>query len=138
VRPHLLRFLQQVDHSPRMALHGLDLIYTRAPSVLTQFGMLLQQLQSTLPDPPDDPRSGASQAALIRAFLGTTVLEEYGELRGRLVDFCRHEAIAPEQVAEVVADRPEYWLTHDQHLTQVLLADWPLRQVCLACRLFWA
>jgi hypothetical protein len=47
-------------------------------------------------------------------------------------------AIPPEQVADIVKDWPRYWLSPGEDLAARLRNDWPLRHVCLACRLFGA
>jgi hypothetical protein len=55
-----------------------------------------------------------------------------------LLEFCLREALAPETVAELIAENPYYWLSPDRHLSEAVRGDEPLRLTHLAHRLFWA
>jgi hypothetical protein len=65
---------------------------------------------------------------LARIFLSRLNVLKYKKERKRLLLFCVREHISPEEMAEAAKGAWE----------QRLMADWPLRYVCRACRLFWA
>jgi hypothetical protein len=137
VRPKLLAYLAEALRLPRAFLTALDALRMR-PVVLAQFGRLLEQLQETLPPPPLEARSSRDLAELAFAFLDTTDRSYFRPFRTLLLEFCVREAIAPETLAELVAENPYYWLTAERHLAEAVADDEPLRLAYQAQRLFWA
>jgi hypothetical protein len=135
--PQLDALLELIAGQPERALRDLDELHRTASSVLAQLGEVLGQLRDRMELPPDPPVSPAV-ARPILDFLDETAWSRYRQLRPRLLTYCLHEAIAPELVARVVEGRPSYQMTAEKHLADRLMADWPLRLVCLAARLFGA
>ena len=76
--------------------------------------------------------------SVVLDFLDVNAWPSYLTFRYRLLEFCNQEAVSPELIARVVADRPLYHLSAGEHLSQRMTSDWPLRYVCQAYRLFWA
>jgi hypothetical protein len=105
--------------------------------VVVQFARLLEQLQETLPPLPLEARSSKDLAELAFDFLDLADRSSYRELRPRLLDFCLREAIAPETLAELIAENPAYAMVPSRHLSDVIGADEPLRLVYLVHRLYW-
>jgi hypothetical protein len=137
VRPRLVEYLAWVAQYPHVALNHYDRLRRDGPAVLSQFGNLLEQLQGETEEPPE-PEVDEAVTRLTLEFLGGFQTIDSEDFRGRLLDFCLGEALPPERVAQVSADRPELVDEDGDHLSELLLADWPLRFVALACRLFWA
>jgi hypothetical protein len=128
VRPLLMCFLRRTARQPKQVILELDLVRAQAPAVLSQLGQMLGQLEATLPYPPEETRSAQTRAQQVLDFFAGT---ELPSLRWDLLEFCVTEAIAPEEVAAVIASR-----RHWDDLAHHLFNDWPLRHVCWACRLF--
>jgi len=137
VRPKLLAFLAEALRVPRSFLMALDAIQAR-PAVLAQFGRLLELLQETLPPPPLEARSSSDLAELALAFLDTADRSYYRPFRTLLLEFCLREAMAPETLAELIADNPYYWLSAERHLSAAVADDESLCLAYRAHRLFWA
>jgi hypothetical protein len=136
VRPKLLAFLAESLRLPRSFLLALDAT-AEQPPVLAEFDHLLEQLRETLPPEPIEARSSSDLAELVFAFLDTADRSHYRNLRPPLLEFCLHEAIAPETVAELAAENRHYQQPPDSHLSEAVAADEPLRLAYLAHRLFW-
>jgi hypothetical protein len=134
-RPKLLAFLAEALRLPRGLLRALD-VTSEQPAVLEEFGHLLGQLGETLPPEPIEARSSSDLAELVFGFLDTADRSHYRTLRPPLLEFCLREAIAPETVAESVAEN-RYYQHSDTHLSEAIAADEPLRLTYLAHRLFW-
>lgn len=123
VRASLLEILDWMTEAPGICLDHLDVMHERAPTTLAVFGELLDQFEQSLQSEKErDDRSGVA-----RTFLAQLMTHYSGE-RNDLLMFCLREDIAPEEIAAVAS---EDWAT-------AINADWPLRYVCRARRLFWA
>jgi hypothetical protein len=136
-RAALMGYLEQIAANPRIALRSLDGVHRQAPALLAQFGRLLGALQNELPL-STDAREIEEVTRLVLDFLDSVGRRPYPALRPFLLDFCLREAVTPEEAATHIEDYPANRLTDDQYLSQLVMADGPLRCVCLACRLFWA
>jgi hypothetical protein len=137
VRPLLLEFCSEIQGDAQRWLTYLDEVERIAPPVLGFFGDLLRQLDLNtevshqLFPPPEQVEQLAS-----RFIAGADDLE-YAQLRHRLLDFCLAESIQPEWLAQSLHDVPLAILPTSQTLGGTIIADWPLRTVCLAVWLFW-
>lgn len=123
VRTSLLEILDWMTEAPIVCLTHLDEMHKRAPATLAVFGELLDQFEQSLQS--ERERDDRSEVAQI--FLAQLTTHYSGE-RNRLLMFCLREDITPEEIAAVAS---EDWAS-------TINADWPLRYVCRACRLFWA
>lgn len=128
LRPALMDHLSQMARDPRKALDDLDLLTRPAPAVLAQFSNVLEQLRGYGLPYGEAGRSRPQVAQMVHWFLDETEFTSYAGLRLPLMEFCNREAIVPEVVAEH-AD--------NAGLANEIMADWPLRCVCLGCYLFW-
>ncbi len=72
----------------------------------------------------------------MRTFLASVPLE-YERSRRRVLTFCLREAISPEEMAETANNFGGDWAEVGAVWAEALLADWPLRYVYRANRLFW-
>jgi hypothetical protein len=126
VRESLMEVLEAITTSPRRWLNHLDEMRERAPATLALFGELLDRFEKTR-EGEAERCDGDVPSGLVLAFLSRLRVANYQKTRKRLLLFCIRENLAPEAIAEVASS----W-------TQALMADWPLRYVCRACRLFWA
>ncbi len=133
-RPLLVRVLEQVGAAPRNWLRHFDALGRHCPAALAQFGGLLAQYQDRLDEEPPVPHPRGVLAGLVADFLAEQDRLAYGALRPRLLAFCLREAVGPEMVAAVAPPTG----VGGALLSEALMADWPLRYVCWACRLFWA
>ncbi len=138
VRPRLIALLEEVARDPPGALHDLDQLRGPMRHVFAQLGRLLDAYAHSLPSPPAEAAASPRVVREVVDFLEGTPWLDYGQLRPRLLEYCGRESLAPEVVAEAVRSHPEYQLGQNVHLSDQLLSDWPLRQVCQAVRLFWA
>lgn len=123
VRASLLEILDWMTEAPGICLDHFDTMHKRAPTRLALFGELLDQFEQSLQI--EQERDDRSDVA--RTFLAQLMTHYSGE-RNRLLMFCLREDIAPEEIAAVAS---EDWAS-------TINADWPLRYVCRACRLFSA
>ncbi len=122
-----MEILEAVAASPQKWLNYLDTMHQRAQATLALFGELLNRFEGNREDEAkwsdrDD------LIALALAFLSRLNVVKYEKARRRLLLFCVRENLAPEAIAEAASGAWE----------RALMADWPLRYVCRACRLFWA
>lgn len=138
VRPRLLNYLCSVDREPEKLVGELDCLRRDAPATLSLFGNLLVQLECSVESMPDDPRTPALLGQMTRAFLASQRDTKYAWLRLRLLKYCVREAVAPETVAAIATEGREDWMAALPDLAESITADWPLRYVCQAYRLFWA
>jgi hypothetical protein len=136
-RPCLLALLDWLVQHPHEALHTFDQLKVDAPGVLAQFGRVLDQFRASLSSSPE-PVAEETATRVTLDLLEGADYRNYGAFRLRLLEFCLREVIAPEQMAEVIAERPAFQLSTDTHLAELFLGDWPLRYVCLGYQLFWA
>lgn len=127
IRESLMEILDWIVETPGRWLDHLDEVRKCAPATLSLFGDLLDRFEETQ-QRECERRDAEIQRELIRAFLTHLDATEYEEERYRLLLFCVREHISPEEMAEAAKGAWE----------QRLMADWPLRYVCRACRLFWA
>jgi hypothetical protein len=134
VRPLVADVLGQVAAAPAAWLKHLDALAEFSPAALAMFAGLLGQYQDRLPEPPPIPHPPADLARLVAEFIRDNRPWEYPMLRPRLLAFCLREAVGAELVA-VVAPTAS---ARAEELQRAIMADWPLRHVCWACRLFWA
>lgn len=137
LRPQLMAYLATIAARPGQALQNFDAVQQVASPLLFQFRRTLSLLDS-ITEPPNDVRTHADIAALVLSFARDTPGAKYSEWRTPLLDFCLREVIMPEQVAEALAEVPDFQLSAEQHLSQAAAKDLPLVCVCHACRLFWA
>ena len=127
VREPLWSVLEAIACSPQRWLDSLDALRERAPSTLALFGELLDRFEEK--GEGAEARCEADALMdLVLPFLASLNVVKYQKERNRLLLFCLREAVLPEEMAEAAGGA---W-------AQVLNADWPLRYVCRACRLFWA
>jgi hypothetical protein len=139
VRGPLQQVLAQISEAPQRWLTSFDGIKKhKGSAVLAQFGRVLDQLREQTEWLPPGGRSREVVAARVLGFLDGQGRRSYPQYRSTFLDFCLREAIAPEQVAEAVGDRPAHWPSTGVPLSQVLLDDWPIRYVFQAYQLFWA
>ena len=138
VRPRLDVFLTKVAQRPRVWFKILTHIQDRTGTVLEVVGRTLLSRQAALDDRAYEQRGAADIGLVIADFLDLHDRTMYEFFRDELLAFCLDEAISPEAVAVFVQDRPDYWLTADEHLSQTITADLPLHCTWLAHRLFWA
>ncbi len=75
---------------------------------------------------------------LVLALLPRLYATNYSGERSRLLAFCLREAVSPEEMAEVASAFASGWEELGGAWSRLLTADWPLRYICRACRLFWA
>lgn len=123
MRASLMEVLDKMAVSPGVWLDHLEVMNLRAPSLLSLFGELLDRFEQT----QQIAREPGDRSGLALAFLAQ-LTAHYKAERNRLLMFCLREDIAPEEMAEAAGGT---WAS-------TLMADWPLRYVCRACRLFWA
>jgi hypothetical protein len=138
-RQLLMRVLEQISNAPRAWLRHFDALERVSGVALAQFGALLAHYQDRLAEAPPIPHAPDDLANLAQQFFESEGPTHYAELRPAVLTFCLRESVGPEQVAAVVP--PEYALQGPSgpvSLAAALAADWPLRAVCWACRLFWA
>lgn len=128
LRPVLLPLLSDLTQPPTQALGCLDRVHQTAPAVLAEFGNLLQQLASTLPD-EDDDRDPEDFADLVDTFLAGLSSKDHQKFRLELLHFCLREAMDPHRAADCMAAQ-EY-----PALCQQVHDDWPLRHAWLACHI---
>ncbi|HEY1376235.1 MAG TPA: hypothetical protein VGF55_05550, partial [Gemmataceae bacterium] len=134
VRPRLTAVLGQIAAAPQTWLRHLDAVADRNPHALAFFGNLLGQYEARLAEPPPVPHAPADLTRLVAEFVRENRPWEYPTLRPRLLAFCVREAVGAELVAAVAPAAS----TRADVLQRAIAADWPLRYVCWACRLFWA
>lgn len=132
-----MAYLATIAGRPGQALRDFDVIQQASSPLLQQFGRTLKALD-WITDPPADGRTPGDIAELVLSFARDTPGAKYREWRTPLLDFCLREVIMPEQVAAALAERADYQLSAEQHLSQAAEKDLPLVCVCHACRLFWA
>jgi hypothetical protein len=126
VRAPLMEILDWITATPGVWLDHLDEMHKHAPVTLSLFGDLLDRFEQSQQQESERGEEDGP-IGLAKAFLAQ-FLTDYQKERNRLLLFCIRESIAPEKIAEAASDD---W-------ANVLRADWPLRYVCQACRLFWA
>jgi hypothetical protein len=133
-RSRVVDVLGRIAAAPVVWLRHLDALAEFSPTALAMFAGLLGQYQDRLPEPPPVPHPPADLARLVAEFVRDQGRWTYASLRPRLLTFCLREAVGAELVAAVApAGDPSGAALH-----QAIVADWPLRHVCWACRLFWA
>ena len=137
LRPRLMAYLATIAGRPGQALRDFDVIQQASSPLLEQFDRTLKALD-WITDPPADGRTPGDIAELVLSFARDTPGAKYSEWRTPLLDFCLREVIMPKQVAAALAERDDYQLSAEQHLSQAAEKDLPLVCVCHACRLFWA
>jgi hypothetical protein len=118
------------------SLSELTVWAEKAPTMLAQFNRLLDDLEMSM-EPELVSRTQEETAAVVLEYLRICEWFKYKAWRPELAYFCTHEAITPEQIAEIVAHAASFQYSTDQHLAQLLISDWPLRHLCRAHRLFW-
>lgn len=134
VRPLLADVLGQVVAAPLAWLRHLDALNEFSPTALAMFAGLLGQYQDRLEQPPPVPHPPADLARLVAEFVRDLGRWMYPSIRPKLLTFCLREAVGAELVAAVApAGDPT-----GPALQAAIVADWPLRHLCWACRLFWA
>jgi hypothetical protein len=133
-RSLLVDFLASVASDPVSWLNYLDRLGEAAPTLLAMIDQMLDRIDRER-DAPADKRIILSG---LLNFLARIDDARYTEQRPGLLTFCVDEAIAPEEMAEVMSALPKKWKEVGDAWAQSLLTDWPLRHVCRACRLFWA
>jgi hypothetical protein len=126
-RAALLEALDWIAQSPGVWLDHFDEVKKYAPSLLALFGELLDRFEEA-ERRESEQRNSDLLKELFRSCLASLPAAEYQERRCQLLLFCIREHIAPEEIAEAAGGEWE----------KTLLADWPLRYVCRAYRLFWA
>lgn len=132
-RPHpetqasLMEILDWITETPGIWLDHLDMVHKCAPAALALFGELLDRFEETQQG-NEERRDADAQSGFALAFLAHLDSTDYQDERYRLLLFCVREHISPEQLAAAAGGA---WET-------ALMADWPLRYVCRACRLFWS
>jgi hypothetical protein len=138
VRPLLTEVLGAIAAAPQRWLEHLDDVREGAPSTLSLFGDLLDQLElvqesGTAPSPDHEVLTG-----LVMGFLSRRNVADYANQRSPILAFCLRESVAPEEMAEVASEFTGAWKEVGGAWFQALTTDWPLRYVYRAHRLFWA
>lgn len=137
-REELMEVLEEIAGAPQQWLGCLDGVHARGPALLSLFGELLDQLEAIREASWTAPRESEVQNGLVLSLLQRFNHTDYDGLRSRLLAFCLREDLAPEEIAEVASDFSGGWEELGAAWARSLRADWPLRYVCRACRLFWA
>jgi hypothetical protein len=133
-RAALMEILDWIAQSPGVWLDHFDEVKKHAPALLALFGELLDRFEAAerreseqrVPDLLRELFHSCKE--LFHSCIASHHADEYQERRHPLLLFCIREHIAPEEIAEAAGGEWE----------KALLADWPLRYVCRAYRLFWA
>jgi hypothetical protein len=128
VRESLTIVLEAIADSPQKWLKHLDVMHKQAPTALAMLGELLDRFEQSRNIDDGAEAEPDFQTGLVLEFLSRLNVGNYAKARKRVLTFCLREQIAPEEMAEAAGGTWE----------PVLTADWPLRYVCRACRLFWA
>jgi hypothetical protein len=136
VRSLLIALLARIAENPEQWLEHLDHVQKWAPSALALLGRLLDHFEAVVSQEPPAAPKDIERLAL--TFLSKEAYSVYSRFRMRFLQFCLREAIAPEQIAEVLCNPPGIRAPADASFTQAMIADWPLRYVCRGCQLFWA
>jgi hypothetical protein len=138
VRPLLLAVLGQISVNPHDWVTHLDRLNVRASAVLALFGGLLDQLRHWTEWRPTDVSDRPEVIGPILDLLARPALSDPSRAREALLNFCLHEAVPPDQVAQVGLAHPDVQNQAVVEFCQRATEDWPLRYVCLAHELFWA
>jgi hypothetical protein len=138
-RPRLLEFLNRVSLNAPAWLERFDAIEREAAPVLNFFAGVVSRLHDTAPSQPP-PRSGELLGRMLTEFLVLLKGKEYQQLRPKILDFCLQEMVPPEALAALARGNPPDRLTAPTPLSESIMADGPLRFICLAHRTFvaWA
>ncbi|HEY7424972.1 MAG TPA: J domain-containing protein [Gemmataceae bacterium] len=138
VRESLMNVLEAMADSPYQWLAHLDEIRQRAPATLAVFGELLDRFEEVREVMPEESREREQINGLVLSFLPQLNVANYEVEQTRLLRFCVQENLAPEEMAEVARGFTGGWEELGAAWARALTADWPLRYVYRACRLFWA
>jgi hypothetical protein len=125
-------YLEEVAHPPADALALFDHLHSQAPAVLGHLINLLARRHSECFGPPV-PHSPTAVLRIVGPFLARRSWWNYPWIRRDLLELCLAEAIAPEALAQAIADRPELAITKSEHLASAIAGDWPLRSAFMAC-----
>ncbi len=133
LRTHLRRLAKQ----PTASLEYLDEIHHRSPAVVSRMVELLGGhgeggLHGV------GSLAWAEISVAIEDFLAANAWWDYQAFRPQLLAFWLREMISPTVFRLVMRDRPEYVVTGDQHIADVVAADSPLIHVYQACALHQA
>lgn len=138
VRGPLMEVLESMARTPQRWLDRLDEMRHRAPATLALFGELLDRFEEVREDVSPEPCEPEVARDLTLAFLPQLQAANYEAERIRLLLFCIREGISPEEMAEVASGFTGGWQELGTFWTRTLLADWSLRHLYRAYRLFWA
>jgi hypothetical protein len=136
LRESLMAVLELIAGAPSRWLDHLDVMHERSPTTLSLFGVLLDRFEE-LHEGDTERRDRDALTKAVVAFLPQWDVTRYTVMRVQFLIFCIGEDIAPEEMAEVASGFTDRWAEVGFHWAQTLTADWPLRYVCRACRLFW-
>lgn len=138
VRVALTDILESIAVFPKLWLSRFDAIHKLAPATLAQFGELLDKYEEECGMPAVKARDRDQMNDLLSFLPRMNVDLYYGEHRSKLLRFFLVGDVAPEEMAEAAGGFTGNWEKLGIAWAQKLTADWPLRYVCRACRLFWA
>lgn len=135
-RPRLLELLQQISRNPRAWLEALSRAQQLGARALVQFEALLDQ-EAAWAAPGTLKRQPPDHSYVLR-FLRSRWDPLYTVFRERLLIFCVHEMVAPDDVAGGasgyrIARGP---FKEHEDLAEVIRRDLALHLVCKACRVF--
>jgi hypothetical protein len=136
LRAPLMNVLRAIAAVPQRWLDHFDLMQEHAPATLALLGPLLDQLE----DAGDSPERHDHDelTGLVLALLPQLNVAGYQSERLQLMRFCLREDVSPEEIAEVARGFTDGWEELGTLWAQSLSADWPLRYLCRAYRLFYA
>jgi hypothetical protein len=136
VRGLLAEALEAIVAAPGRWLNYFDRMCQQAPTTLALFGELLDQFEQ-VQEMVVSPRDKDELTDLVQTFLSFLESPDYDQARDEVLAFCLGEAVVPEEMAEVANGFIGDWEELGAVWAQALTADWPLRYVCRASRLFW-
>ncbi len=138
VRPDLEQFLATVSLAPREWLNHFSRLQLQAPTVLAQFGQLLNHLQAVLEWGPTPVEQGTMVERELKELFWKIAGANDPEDRVLFLTFCLHESVAPELLAEFVLEESQNCPGHAHSFCRAIRDDWALRLVWRAHQLFWA